>query len=593
VTTLTPTRPATSRSPKPTTRWGRLVRPAIVAGALGLAVWLFAWPVAMLVVGIFREAPPGQPGGWSLRSVTETYTTPATYRALLNSVIYAVGVVLVGTTIGATFAFISTRTTIRLRGLLTPVMLLMMALPNLMYAVAWDQLVNPAGGLVNALVRPIFDSPSLSAESWPGLILASGLKLTGFAYFMLIGAFAQMDRRLEEASSACGAGRLRTLLTIDVPLMAPAVFGVMLVAGVFALGAFDFPQILGSPAGIPTLSTRIYAVLSSSSPDHAGAASIALLLVAALILTSLAQRRVMQGRSFVTVSGKGHAAERWNLGRAGNLGTAAIILFTVVALLAPGAQVVLSAFQPFPGVMTNLSLNNFKTVLADPLTGKAFALTAEMAVGCGFAVMLIAVLIAYLSQRVPRRVAAVFDVLTVLPIAMPGVVLSVGILWAYISIPGLRQLYATIWLCIIAVIVGVTPIASRNATGAVAQLGRELEEAAQTSGASDGRVLVQIVAPLLRRSFLAGWLVCGVIVAGSLDIPLLLLPAPSPNVATLVYGLLYGTSLPSLASAVLVLLMAAIFAIGLTALLLGALWRASRRRRAAATERSSLSTLVP
>ena len=76
-------------------------------------------------------------------------------------------------------------------------------------------------------------------------------------------------------------------------------------------------------------------------------------------------------------------------------------------------------------------------------------------------------------------------------------------------------------------------------------------------------MLGQIVAPLMRRSFVAGWLVCGVILAGTLDIPLLLLPASQPNVATLVYGLLYSSGNPTQASAVLVLLMAAIAVIGL------------------------------
>jgi iron(III) transport system permease protein len=106
------------------------------------------------------------------------------------------------------------------------------------------------------------------------------------------------------------------------------------------------------------------------------------------------------------------------------------------------------------------------------------------------------------------------------------------------------------------------PIASRAVRGALAQLARELEEAASVSGASSARVLVDIVLRLTSRSFAAGWLVTAVIAAGSLDVPLMLLPSTRPNVAVLVYTHIIS-GVPTQASALLVLLLVAIIGVAL------------------------------
>ena len=210
-------------------------------------------------------------------------------------------------------------------------------------------------------------------------------------------------------------------------------------------------------------------------------------MVAALVTLATAQRRIMRGRSYVTITGKGHAPGRWDLGRRGYIATTVIVVFAAIALLLPGAQVVLTAFEPVIGVTHHLTTANFTAVFQDPTTAEAFRLTFLLGIGGGFAAMVLAIVLVYIGRHVGRVTAAYFDGLMLVPIAMPGVVLSVGFLWAYITVPGLRQLYGTVWLCVIALVVGVMPVASRGAAGALAQIGRELEEAAQTAGASSMR----------------------------------------------------------------------------------------------------------
>ncbi len=169
-----------------------------------------------------------------------------------------------------------------------------------------------------------------------------------------------MNRSFEEASLLSGASRLGTLVRIDIPLMAPAIFGVVVISVVFGLSAFDLPQILGALADIPVLSTEIFrAVNFAIPPDYARAATLGLFMMAALAALLIVQWRVLKSGRFVTVTGKSARQDRWDLGRWDVVAGAAILFYTVVTLVLPGAQLVLTSFEPAIGVF-NLTLANYE-----------------------------------------------------------------------------------------------------------------------------------------------------------------------------------------------------------------------------------------
>ncbi len=544
---------------------------------IALVALLLYWPMLMLVGGIFRSGAPGQAGEWTLAAVRRVIDSPATWKALGHSTVFALSTTFIGTLIGAFFAFISARTTAPLRGWLSPIMLLLFAVPPLLYAVSWSLLADPGAGLLNQATRAAFDAAPFNAFSWGGMVAVHSLKLSGFAYLMLLPPFRNMNRSYEEASMIAGAGRLATLLRIDLPLLLPAISGVVILGVIFGLGAFDVPALLGALAGASMLSTRIFSTLSISiPPDYAGASALGAVMMLMLSLLLALQWRLVRGERFVTVTGKSASQEPWDLGRWGYAAGALIVLFSTLCLLLPGVQLLLTSLQPAIGV-NRYSLANYQSLLADRQVLGALRLTVGHALLCGAIVMGLALVMGQTGRRAPLWLRRYLEIGSLAPIMMPGVVLSIGLLWAFISLPGLRLLYGSGWLVMIGLVILTMPIASRIVSGALAQISRELEEAAQIAGAGPPRVLTDVTLQLVRRSFLAGWLVCGVVAAGTLDIPLMLLGPGTPNVSVLVYSDMTLGGAPTRASALLLVLVAVVVGLTALAVLTGAMWPALRR----------------
>jgi iron(III) transport system permease protein len=282
-----------------------------------------------------------------------------------------------------------------------------------------------------------------------------------------------------------------------------------------------------------------------------------------LVLVTLAlvavQWRILGRRRFTTVTGKGYRHEPAEIGRWRWLGTAVIALYGTFALVLPLGQLVLGSLEPYFGVYSHLSFTNYNTVLHTPGVRSAFTTTLVVSVVAGFVATSLAVWVAITLQRSRSRLRRVPDLTVWLLWAVPGITLGLGMIWAYLSVPVLKSLYATEWIVLIALVVGSTPIASRAITGAIAQIGQELDEAARASGASAARATLGILVRLILPSFLAAWFLTAIVSAGNLDIPILLASSNNQTVPLVAYNLFDNGSLAQ-AAAVFCLFIAAVAA---------------------------------
>jgi iron(III) transport system permease protein len=551
-----------------------------------VALVLFVWPVAMLAYGTLRTAPPGQAGRWSTSGLTSALTSWDVWHSFINSLILSASTVIVSTALAIYLAWLVTRTRTPLRQVVTPVAVLIFAVPPMFYTLSWAMLGQQPGGLIDKALQGIFGATPVNVQSWYGLIIVSVLGATAAQYLLLLGPFQALNPALEEASLVCGASRLRSVLQIEIPSLAPSILGVAILGFVLGMGMLTTPLLLGEPAGIYVLPTEIYRLIEGETPsDYAGASTLSLLLVLVVLALVAIQSKLLGQRKFVTVTGKSSRRERIDIGAWKWLGTLVIVIFTLFALVLPLGQFVLGSFESYFGVYSHFTTGNYSMVFQQPGTSQAFTTTIMVAVVSGFVATLLGVLITLVTQRSTSRLRRLPDICVWLLWAVPGITLSLGIIWAYLSVPGLKSLYGTQWIVLLALIVGTTPIASRAVGGSIAQIGRELEEAARTSGAGALRATAGILVRLIAPSFAVSWLLSGIVASGNLDIPILLASANNQTVPLLAYNLYNNGSLSQAAATfcVFIGIIAAVLAIVAVArLALGLRLRLRQRTQQAA-----------
>jgi len=546
----------------------------------------FVAPAIMVVTGAFRTTPFGG-GEWSTEMFWSVLRSPSMHSALWTTLTMGLVTVIISTVLAIMFASITTRTNTPMRGFLPLIMALVVATPSLFFAISWAMLGNERAGIINVFIQSVtgLAEGPVNVESWWGIVLVTVLRIVGLQYFLLLGPFMAMDRSLEESARVSGAGPIRAFFTIEVPVLWPAITGVAILSYIIFLESFDIPQVLGVPARIFVLPTELYSYLSAQTgPEYGRASTIGILLMFATLLLVILQLRFLGNRAFTTVGGRESRGKVRDVGPWKWLFAAFIALFALFAVVLPLTQLVLGSLSPFYGSTGTYTLDNYRRIFDDARVVRAFGVSATVALVGGALAMIAAVGFAWAARLKRGFMSRFIEVTQWLGLAMPGLILGLGVLWFFLSISGLHRFYGTMYILMFGLFVAVIPVASRAATGAVAQIPMSLEEAAWVAGSSKTRALISIIGRLILPSFLSGWLLCIVIISGTLALPLVLASPGTPFISVIVYEY-YASGQAHLAAAVFVVLILGLLT--LTALTLGVRWWASRIGRREATPKLS------
>ena len=484
------------------------------SGALLLILaFLVIYPVSMLLLGALTNTNPVVDGFGVLDISLENFATvlanPNVHLALANSLIACGGGTALAVVIGLTFSWVVVRTNTPCKGFISAASMLPLFVPPLVAAVAWSILASPRSGLLNTFLASMGIDWRFNAYSMGGLICIFGIYYAPYVYMFTASALRNMDPALEEAAEVTGATALRTLLTVTFPLIAPAIISGMLLSFIVMLGIYGIPAVLGTPGDIPVLTTYIFKLTNWSPPLYSTAASVAIILMVVTGFLVWLQQRVISRRSYTTVAGKSFRPALLNLGpwRYFTLGLAVVYLFVVVVL--PTLALIVAAFRKFLFVrsLTSLfderqySLIHFERLFANPLALRSIVNTMEVGLVTALAGGLLAFAIGYTVNRtsVPGRKS--IDVVSTLPVAIPGLVVGVAYLWAWIGLPG--GLYGTIWILALAFIARFMPDTVKALSTSLMQIHRELEEAAWICGKGLLGTIRSIVLPLARPGVIA------------------------------------------------------------------------------------------
>ncbi len=480
---------------------------------IGLLTFLVLYPVAMLLLGALTSTNPVVDGyhfaDMSVANFATVAANPNVQQALFNSVVACGGGTALALAIGLLFAWIVVRTNTPWKGLIAGAGMLPLFVPALVAGVAWAILGSPRTGLINTGLASIGIGWRVDFYSLPGMILVFGIYYAPYVYMFTAAALRNMDPSLEEAAEISGASPFRTMATVTFPLILPAIISSMLLSFIVMLGIYGIPAALGGPANLPLLTTYIYALTIWSPPLYNTAASVAVILMIVTGILVFLQQRVLSGRSFTTVAGKAFRPRTLNLGpwRFFTLGMA--ILYLAIVVVLPSLALIVAAFRRFMFVrdlsalfdLKQYSLIHFKLMFDNPLTITSIVNSVKVGViaaACG-GVLAFAIGYTVTRTRIPGRNA--LDVIATVPVAIPGLVIGVAYLWAWISIPG--GLYGSLWILALAFVARFVPDTVKSMSSSLMQIHNELEEASWICGRGVLSTVFAIVLPLARPGVIA------------------------------------------------------------------------------------------
>ncbi len=484
------------------------------SGALLLILaFLVLYPILMLLFGALTGANPVvdglHPGDISLDNFVAVLGNPNVHVAIVNTFVACTGGTAIAVAIGLAFAWIVVRTNTPWKGLIATAGLLPLFVPPLVAGVAWTILGSPRTGLINTMFAWAGLDWRLNFYSMPGMIAVFGMYYAPYVYMFTSAALRNMDPSLEEAAEIAGASAFRTLFTITFPLIAPAIISGMLLSFIVMLGIYGIPAVLGAPANISVLTTYIFNLTAWSPPLYSTAAAVAIILMVVTGALVLLQQKVLSGRSFTTVAGKAFRPRSLDLGpwRFFTLGLAIVYLVIVVVL--PSLALLVASFRKFLFIRNAASLfdpkqygwQHFDRLFDNPATMRSIVNTMEVGVITALAGGVLAFAIGYTVTRSNAPGRRTLDLISSLPVAIPGLVIGVAYLWAWIGVPG--GLYGTIWILALAFIARFMPDTVKALSTSLLQIHRELEEAAWLCGRSMMGTISSIVLPLARPGVIA------------------------------------------------------------------------------------------
>ena len=414
--------------------------------------------------------------------------------------------------------------------------------PPFLGAIAWEILAAPNSGILNILYRWIFgltDGEFLfDIYTFTGLVFAISCYTFPYVFTLVANALDRVPSDLEDASSILGAKWLTTLRRVTFPMVVPAMLAGALIAILQALTMFGSPAILALPAGFHVITTKIWSLFQYPPKlELAAAAAIPLLLLTIILLRG--QKWILGRKGYTVLGGKSGAPRVTELGKFKWLAVAFVFGILCLTVIFPYLALIKTAFTETidaPLTWESFTLKHFNFVFFEfSATRLAVFNTLLLGVLTATICTVIALVVSYLVSRKSVAGAGILGVLATAPVAIPGIVLGVGLFLSYAN--PTFMLYGTLWILLIAFLTIEMPAGYQQLSSAFQGVHPELEEASRILGATRLKALWQITAPMLRTSVVATWCFVFIGTIRELSATILLTTANTKLVSVIIYDL--------------------------------------------------------
>ena len=514
---------------------------ALLASLVVVVAVLSALPIARLVV---EGIAPG--GTLSTEPLRRVVSNPTTWIATGHSLVTSFGGTLLAVVVGGVVALVVSLTDIRARNAFVFCFVMPLLLAPQVVALAWLQLFGPSSPLLKLLgIAPAMGSRN-PLYSPGGIVVVLGVQYAPLVFLTLRAALRTLPQELIEAGLAGGAGPLRVMRTIVLPLMTPPVLAGVALCFVSCLGNFGIPALLGIPGNYVVLPTLIYQRLAGLGPGVLSEVAVLSVLIGAIAVAGIvAQDMLLRRRDFRIGVATG-TARPFELRRWRPAVEAALWTLLVVVLLLPLTALILTSLGPAVGVTLSASsatLENFRFVLFDHAAARrafvnSFGLSAAAAVAIVATAIPLAYFLVWRRSRLLRWVSVVAEV----PYAVPGVVLAIAAILLFLKplpIVGV-SIYNTVWIILFCYLARFLVLGLRPVVSGYHQLDRTLEEASQIAGARLPRRMRTIIVPLIAPTAAAGALLVFLTAFNELTLSALLWSSGSETLGVVFFSFQQG-----------------------------------------------------
>ena len=470
----------------------------------------------------------------TLANYTRMLGRPFYRTAILNTLGIGLAATVITTALAVPFAFALARLPVPGKSAILALAALPLVLPSFVSAYAIVLLLGRSGIVTRWLQS--WDVGFGSIYGAGGIVLVYTLTLYPYVLLPTIAAFKAVDVSMEEAAQGLGSSPRRTVWTVTLPIVLPAILAGALLVFIETLENFGVPFVLAEDMPIFAVEAfKLFIGETAPNPASAGVLGVLLILTTAAVL--LVQRRFLSARRFATNARQ--APPILKIGR-GLQAAATLYCWTIVFLaLVPFLAIIVLSFMEFRGPVLhpNFSLANF-AALFDRSLRPLFntLLFASLAALC---VTLVGVPIGYTVTRFRSGIATLLDVVATLPFAVAGTVLAIGFVVSFNS--GFLVLTGGPLILVLAYSVRKVPFAVRSASAIVHQIDASLEEASVSLGRSPLQTFLRIVVPLMLGGILSGVVLTWVTVASELSATVVLYSGPWRTMTVVMFQALEGS----------------------------------------------------
>jgi len=465
----------------------------IIVAILLILVVFCIYPIIKLLVTCVTDAE----GHFDLSSVAYVLKKTNLGKTLWNSIRLGLVVATLSTIIGYLFAFAINRTTIKGKRFFHIISMMPILSPPFVISLAMILLFGRSG----MITKQLLGITGHNVYGFTSLVVVQTLAMFPLAYLNLKGVMEAMDSSVENAARSLGAGRLKTFLTVTLPLSLPGILSAFLIVFAKSLSDFGNPQVLAGEYSV--LSVSAYTQITGLYNLRTGSFMAASILVPSL-LAFFIQKYWVSKKSFVTITGK-------PVGQVDLINEKHIVypifivccLLTVIIMVFYGTVVWVSLVNTW-GVDMHLSLKNYQFVFRSGSGKKALRDTLILSVISTPITAILGMGIAYLLVRKKFAGKRLMEVATMIPFAVPGIALGIGYVLSFNQKPLL--LTGTASIIIITLVFRTLSVGVEAGSNSLRQVDKSIEEASTILGANNFTTFTRISLPIMKSALFSGLL---------------------------------------------------------------------------------------